>query len=174
MTTQVRQSLINTYELISSIIFALPRHRLFNWIKSTYIRLQGGKIGKRVVFYPGIKISPAKNIVIGDDVDLAWGIIITTGGGVEIGDRTLIGYNTQILSTNHNIPENHGRIFGSGHTKKKVIIKNDVWIGASAIILPGISIGEGAVVAAGSVVTKNVEAFTVVGGNPAKPIKKRN
>ena len=113
-------------------------------------------------------------IKIGDHVDFAWGVIVTTGGEVEIGDRTLIGYRTQILSGNHVIPENRGRIFGAGHIKGKIIIEKDVWIGANCIITAGVKIGEGAVIAAGSVVTKDVKEFTIVGGVPAKLIKERN
>jgi acetyltransferase-like isoleucine patch superfamily enzyme len=64
-------------------------------------------------------------------------------------------------------------IFDAGHQNKKVTIANDVWIGANCIILPGVNIGEGAVVAAGSVVTKNVEPFSIVAGIPAKFIKQR-
>ncbi len=163
-----------TYELLSSIIFILPRHKLFNLIKSNYMRIQGAKIGKRITYYPGIKINPCINIKLGDCVDLAWDVLITTGGGVEIGDRTLIGYRTQILSANHVIPSNKGKIFGGGHSLAKVVIKNDVWIGANCVIVAGVTIGEGAVVAAGSVVTKDVEPFTIVGGVPAKLIKERN
>lgn len=169
----IRYFFICTYEVLSFFVFALPRHRLFNLIKSYYIRIQGGKIGKNVIFYPGIKINPARNIYIGSNVDLAWGVIITTGGGVEIGERTLIGYRTQILSSNHNVLPNKEKIFNSGHSHKKIIIADDVWIGANCIITAGCTIGEGAVIAAGAVVTKNVEPYTVVGGIPAKLIKKR-
>ncbi len=174
MNKYIKQFLVDSYEVLSAIVFFLPRHKIFNLIKSNYIRLQGGIVGRRVTFYPRIKINPAKNIKIGDDVDLAWGVLITTGGGVEIGDRTLVGYNTQIFSANHVIPPNKGKIFGSGHNKKKVVIQNDVWIGAGSIILPGVTISEGAVVAAGSIVTKDVAPFTIVGGNPAKLIKNRD
>jgi len=168
-----RQLLVDTYEVISAIVFFMPRHKIFNLIKSNYIRIQGGKVGKNVTFYPGIKINPASNIVIGNHVDLAWGVLITTKDGVEIGDRTLVGYNSMIFSANHVIPPDKGRIFDSGHDKKPVSIGKDVWIGAGCIILPGVTIGDGAVIAAGSVVNKNVESFSVVGGNPAKVIKYR-
>jgi acetyltransferase-like isoleucine patch superfamily enzyme len=137
------------------------------------MRLQGCEIGKHVVYYPGVWINPGMNIKLGDHVDLAKNVLITTKGGVEIGDRTLIGYNTQIFSVNHTIPEGRGKIFESGHTPAKVVIGKDVWIGAGVIILPGISIGEGSVVAGGSVVTKNVPEFTIVGGNPARILKER-
>ena len=137
------------------------------------MRLVKAKIGKRVVFYPGVWIAPGRNLVLGDDVDLALGVLITTSGGVEIGERTLIGYRTQIISGNHKIPNNKNTIFGAGHEYSKVIIGSDCWIGANCIIMPGVSIGEGAVVAGGSVVTKDVEPFTIVGGVPAKKIKSR-
>ena len=93
--------------------------------------------------------------------------------GINIGDRVLVGYRTQILSTNHVIPDDTGRIFSAGHDKKPVVIENDVWIGANCIIVAGVTIGEGAVLAAGSIVTKDVLAFSVYGGVPAKLIKNR-
>jgi acetyltransferase-like isoleucine patch superfamily enzyme len=159
---------------MSAIVFSFPRHKLFNVIKSNYLRLQGAKIGKSITYYPGIKINPCRRLKLGDNVDLAWGVIITTGGYVEIGDRTLIGYRSIISSANHVIPESKGHIFGSGHDKRKVIIGNDVWVGGNCTIVAGVTIGEGAVVAAGSVVTKDVAPFTIVGGVPAKLIKNRN
>lgn len=165
--------LVTLHELLSMIIFSLPRFRLLNSFKSFFLRLNGSRIGKRVVFYPGVKLSPGTNLSVGNDVDFAWGVLVTTKGGVKIGDRTLIGYNTQIFTANHVIPNNREQIFFSGHTYKSVIIEEDVWIGANCIILPGVKIGKGAVVAAGSVVTKNVTEFTIVGGNPAKVLKER-
>jgi len=174
MNKALKNFLVCTYEMISFCVFALPRHKIFNIAKSNYMRIQGAKIGSHITYYPGITINPCINITLGDHVDLAWGVLITTGGGVEIGDRTLIGYRTQILSANHVIPPNRGRIFGSGHVPAKVTIANDVWIGANCVIVAGVTIGEGAVVAAGSVVTKNVEPFTVVGGVPAKLLKNRD
>lgn len=173
LKADIRNFFVCSYEDLSSLIFALPRHKFFNLIKSNYLRIQGAKIGKNITFYPGIKINPARNISLGNNVDLAWGVIITTGGSVEIGERCLIGYRSQILSANHVIPPNKERIFSAGHSLAKIIIENDVWIGANCIITAGVCIGEGAVVAAGSVVTKNVPPFTIVGGVPAKIIKER-
>ena len=58
--------------------------------------------------------------------------------------------------------------------KKKVTIGNDVWLGANALIMPGVNIGDGAIIAAGAIVTRDVEPYAVVGGNPARVIKYRN
>jgi len=174
MKKLVHSFLVVSYELFMRIIFSLPRYELCNSIKSFFLKLNGAKIGKRTIFYPGVWIAPGRNFVVGDDVDFALDVVVTSGGGVLIGDRVLIGYRTQILSTNHVIPKDLQRIFGAGHEKKQVVIESDVWIGANCIIIPGVTIGEGSVIAAGSVVTKNVEPFTVVGGTPAKKIKDRD
>ncbi len=170
----MKNFLVCTLELFASLVFALPRHKIFNFIKANYLRLFGSRIGKGITFYPNIKLNPGNHLILGDHVDLAWGVLMTTSGGIEIGDRTLIGYRTMIFSANHVIPEARAPIFTSGHIKKKVTIGPDVWIGAGSIIMPGVTIGEGAIVAGGSVVTKDVAPFTVVGGVPAKLIKERN
>ena len=169
------------YESLTFLLFMLPRFRWCNWGKRLFLRMQGMKVGKRVEFYPGVLISTGKgaSLTIGDDVDLAWGILITTKGGVSIGERTWIGYRTMILSSNHGIPGGKTPIFRSSteatvlDVPKPVTIQKDVWIGCGAIILPGVTVGEGAVVAAGSVVTRDVEPFSIVGGCPAKLIRMR-
>lgn len=161
------------FEVISGVIFFLPRFHLFNSLKSCFLRLAGAKIGKRVIYYSGVWISTGKNLCLGDDVDVAKGVYITTKGGVTIGNRVLIGYRTQIISANHVVPPMPERIFGTGHDYKPVVIEDDVWIGANCIICPGVHIGEGAIIGAGCVVTHNIEAFSIVGGVPAKKIKCR-
>lgn len=165
--------IVVSYECVMKYLLSLPRYKVFNYLKSFFLRLCGAKIGKRVVFYPGIWVCPAKDLIIEDDVDLALDVLITTKGGVFIGKRTLIGYRSQILSVNHVVPPVGKQIFSSGHVQKAVHISKDVWIGANVIILPGVHIGEGAVVAAGSVVTKKVPSNAMVAGVPAKIIKFR-
>ncbi len=170
---RVKSFLVISYETVMTLLFSLPRYRTLNALKGRFLELSGARIGKRVVFYPGVWIAPGRNLDIGDDVTLAGGVIIGTAGVVKIGDRSLIGFRTTIISGNHTVPPNRGRIFESGFARQPVVIGNDVWVGANVIILPGRTIGDGAVVAAGSVVTKNVDPFTIVGGNPAKLIRQR-
>lgn len=165
--------LVISYEFLMQCLFALPRYRTCNWIKALFLRLAGAKIGRRVVFYPGVSIAPGRNLVIGDDVDLSLDVVILSSGGVTIGDRSLIGFRSQILAGNHAIPDSHERIFDAPAELKPITIGQDVWIGANSLILAGVTIGEGAVVAGGSVVTKSVDPFTIVGGNPARLIRKR-
>lgn len=170
----MKYGLVVAVETVSWLLFQLPRFRFLNFIKSLYLRcFFGSKIGRRVVYYPGVWIFTGRSLVVGDDVDFAKDVLVTTDGGVTIGDRVLIGYRTQILSSNHHIPKAPSRIFDSGHISLPIVIEKDVWIGANCVILAGVTIGEGSVVAAGSVVTKDVAPFTYVGGVPARLIKKR-
>lgn len=161
-------------EVVTALIFLLPRYKVMNAAKSLYLRIVWrASIGRRVVYYSGVRLMSGRNLSVGDDVDFATGVLVTTDGGVSIGDRVLIGYGTRIISGNHNIPENRGRIFNGGHTRVPISIGNDVWIGASCVVLPGVTIGEGAVVAAGSVVTRDVEPFCIVAGVPARILRRR-
>lgn len=107
------------------------------------------------------------NITIGIRTFINMGCSFQDWGGITIGDDCLIGHNCTICTVNHSQdPEHRGDM-----VCKPVRIGNKVWIGANVTILPGVSIGDGAILAAGAVVNKDVEANTVVGGIPAKMIK---
>ena len=94
-------------------------------------------------------------------------------GGVEIGEWSLISMHATILSSNHIIPAMDRCIRWEKDVLLPTKIGRDVWVGANAVILGGVTIGDGAVVAAGAVVTKDVEPGAVVAGNPAKILRKR-
>tara|TARA_B110000027_G_C16068207_1_gene277759 strand:- start:479 stop:1003 length:525 start_codon:yes stop_codon:yes gene_type:complete len=169
----IKSFFVISYEMIMNILFALPRFRLFIFFKIFLLELMGAKVGKGVVIYPGVWIAPGRNLVIKDYVDLAKDVLITTSGGIEIGERTLIGYRTQIISSDHTIPPIGEPFPISGDNHKKIVIGKDVWIGANCLITAGVTIGDGAVIAGGSVVTKDVAENAIVGGVPAKIIKMR-
>ena len=169
----VKSFVVVSYEFLMNIIFSLPRYRFFIFLKVSLLRFMGAKIGKGVVIYPGVWITPGRNLVIKDHVDLAKDVLITTTGGVEIGERTLIGYRTQIISSDHTIPPIGEPFPISGDNHKKIVIGKDVWIAANCLITAGVSIGDGAVIGGGSVVTKDVPQNAIVGGVPAKIIKMR-
>jgi acetyltransferase-like isoleucine patch superfamily enzyme len=94
-------------------------------------------------------------------------------GGVEIGDNTRIAEKVSIHAMNHNYINKNQLIINQGRRAMGIKIGNDVWIGAGAKILDGVEIGDGCVVAAGSVVTKSIESYLVVAGVPANIINKR-
>ena len=166
--------LVVSYETTMAFILCLPRYSPFLLLKKWFLVLVGARIGKRVIIYPGVWITPGRNLVIEDDVDLSKDVLITTSGGVFIGERTLIGYRTQILSGNHQIPKIGERIPVSGKVYGQVTICKDVWIGANCVITPGVTVHEGAIVGAGSVVTKDVASYSIVGGVPAKLLRMRD
>lgn len=170
----VKKFMVISYETLMSLVLGLPRYSSCLIIKKWFLNLIGAKIGKNVIIYPGVWITPGRNLIVEDDVDISKDVLITTTGGVFIGERTLIGYRTQILSVNHSIPRIGEKFPVSGDDCGRVTICKDVWIGANCVITPGITIGEGAVVAAGSVVTKDIAPNTIVGGVPARFIRTRN
>lgn len=109
------------------------------------------------------------DLIIGDDSRVGVGNTII--GPVTIGDHVHIGQHVLISGLNHNYEDIHVTITDQGVRVAPIIISENVWIGANAVVLPGVSIGQHAVVGAGSVVTKDVAPYTVVAGNPARVIK---
>lgn len=109
------------------------------------------------------------DVIIGDYTRI--GLHNTIIGPVTIGSHVNLAQGITVTALNHNFENPDLRIDEQGVSTKPVVIGNDVWIGANAVILPGVTIGEHCVVAAGAVVTKNVPPRSLVGGVPAKVIK---
>ena len=130
-------------------------------------RLTGKKIDDTFRLFPPFYTDFGKNITIGKDVFINSGCHFQDQGGIEIGDGTLIGHNVVLATINHDLNPRKNR---KNHYAP-IKIGTHVWIGSNATILPGVTIGDHAVVAAGAVVTHDVPAMTVVGGVPAKVLK---
>lgn len=130
-------------------------------------------IGKNtVIFHRCILVTESGRIELGNHSHLGVDAYLNaTKGAIIIGNHVAIGPRTQIYSYSNNYEE--GKNVDECHKVADVIIKDNVLIGASVVILPGITISEGAIVGAGSVVTKDIQPFTIVGGIPAKIIKER-
>ena len=109
------------------------------------------------------------DVLIGDNTRI--GIHCTVIGPVTIGSHVNLAQGITVTALNHNFEDAAKRIDEQGISTKPVVIGDDVWIGANAIILPGVTIGSHAVIAAGAVVTKDVPSHTLVAGVPAKVIK---
>lgn len=109
-------------------------------------------------------------IVIGEHVDLN-GTTITAMGKVSIGNYTMIGPNTIIVDHDGHAAWPPRERWTNNGPVSEVVIENDVWIGMNCIILKGVRIGTGSIIAAGSIVTKDVEPNSLYAGNPAKKIK---
>jgi acetyltransferase-like isoleucine patch superfamily enzyme len=170
-----RQSFLNNFAdfIVNLFLNGLPHAPFANAFKSKLMISRGAQIGERVKLLQGIWVDRFTHLSIGDDVSIAKDVVIVAIGGVQIGDRAMIGYGSKLISAGHNIPDDRGPMRFSGALLKEVVIEKDTWLGTQTVILPGVTIGEGAIVAAGAVVTKNVEPFAMVGGVPAKLIKMR-
>ncbi len=128
-----------------------------------------GAIGDRVAIRAPFYVDYGYNIFIEDDVFMNYGCVLLDVCEIKIGARTQIGPGVQIYTADHP-REAHERRAGIEFGKPISIGKN-VWIGGNAIILPGVSIGDNAIIGAGSVVTRDVPAETNVAGNPARVIR---
>jgi acetyltransferase-like isoleucine patch superfamily enzyme len=97
--------------------------------------------------------------------------VIGAGGGIRIGEDVVIGAYVNLLAENHNFDQTDKLISQQGVNRSGIIIERNAWVGNMAIILDGVTIGEGSVVGAGALVTKDVPPFSVAVGNPARVIK---
>ncbi len=129
--------------------------------------LTGKEMDDTFRLFPPFYTDFGKNITIGKDVFINSGCHFQDQGGIEIGDGALIGHNVVLATINHDLNPEKNR---ENHYAP-IKIGAHVWIGSNATILPGVTIGDWAVVAAGAVVTRDVPAMTVVGGVPAKVLK---
>lgn len=170
----------NKSVIIGRILYnILGKHMPLSYSKynfgSRYIRLLCGKLildycGKKVNIEKGAVFS--NNISIGDNSGI--GVNAQISNHVVIGKNVMMGPDCMIYTSNHEMSNLEIPMCQQGHTEcNPVVIGDDVWIGARVIILPGVHIGNGSVIGAGAVVTKDVEGYTVVGGNPARFLKKR-
>lgn len=130
-------------------------------------RLTGKQIDRSFRMFPPFYTDFGKNITIGKDVFINSGCHFQDQGGIEIGDGALIGHNVVLATINHDLNPKENR---KNHYAA-IKIGAHVWIGSNATVLPGVTIGDYAVVAAGAVVTRDVPAMTVVGGVPARVLK---
>ncbi|MDO4292377.1 MAG: DapH/DapD/GlmU-related protein [Eubacteriales bacterium] len=136
-------------------------------LRKLMAKLTGKKIDASFRLFPPFYTDFGKNITIGKDVFINSGCHFQDQGGITIGDGSLIGHNVVLATINHDLDPQNGR---KNHCES-IQIGNYVWIGSNATVLPGVSIGDWAVVAAGAVVTRDVPPGTVVGGVPARVLK---
>ena len=151
--------------IICGTISILPFHS----VRILFLRCLKARIGKKTGLYRGFEIRAPWKLKIGANSIIGHRALLDARNGLVIGNNVNLSNEVMIWTMHHdyNSPD-------FIQTGKMVIIEDYVWICSRAIILPGVHIGKGAVVAAGAVVTKNVPPFTVVGGIPAKAICLRN
>ncbi len=150
----------------------LPNYALTR-VRTLILRTIGFRIGQGTIFMGAPRISGysdmVSNLSIGVDCVFNIGCLFDLGSQVKIGDQVALGHEVMILTTGHQIGEPYRR-WGRVETES-VRIGNGAWIGARSIVLPGVTIGEGAIVAAGAVVVQSVLPHMLVGGVPARPLR---
>lgn len=137
-------------------------------IRTLISKLIGKPVDESFSMFPPFYTDCGKNITIGKNVFINSGCRFQDQGGITLGDGALIGHNVVMATLNHGLmPEERSTTYPA-----PIIIGNNVWIGANATILQGVTIGDNAVIAAGAVVTKDVPENTIAGGVPARIIKR--
>ncbi|MBF0145478.1 MAG: acyltransferase [Magnetococcales bacterium] len=143
-------------------------------IRSFAFRYLFKKRGKGFFTSPGVRLLHCYNIEIGDRCSLNYNVILNGRGGLIIGDDFTSGPNVIVWTVEHHFKDRTRRVLEQGEIEQPVTIGNDVWCGAQSVILSGVTIADGTVVAAGAVVTRDTEPYSIVGGVPAKVIGYRN
>jgi len=136
---------------------------------TAFSELIGKPVGERFMIIPPFSTDCGLNITVGNNVFINQGCHFMDMGGISIGDDVMIGPKVNLVSAGHPTDPTQRR---NGIVKKPIVIGNNVWIGAAATILPGVTIGDNAVIAAGAVVSRDVPASTVAAGVPARVLKR--
>lgn len=145
-----------------------PSPKIFHGWRRFLLRLFGAKIGKGVHVYPSVKIWAPWNLEMGDHSCLANEVDCYCAAKIKIKAHATVSQYSFLCTASHDYEDPHMPLITA-----PIVLGDGVWIAADVFVAPGVTIGEGAVVGARSSVFKDVESWSVVAGNPAKLIKKR-
>lgn len=155
--------------------------RLFRWsdsmigygIRYMYVKRKSKICGDKVLIFPGCILHWIENMEFGENISIHDFCYLDAVGGLRIGNNVRIAHNCSLITGQHRYDVPNKTIYESGYKFSKISLGNDIWIGTGAVILPGAEIGDGVVIGANSVVNNNIESHSVVGGIPARKIKRR-
>lgn len=150
----------------------VPTRRGSKW-RRRLLKSAGATIGERVRVGPGVKILGPSGLTIGDRTGVARDACLDARGGLTIGADTMVGFESVLLSLTHRYDNVDMLLSDQGHEAQSITVGSDVWLGARAFVLPGVEIGDSAIVGTASVVTRPVAANTIVAGSPAKVLRQR-
>jgi|SRR5450432_1093642 len=164
----LRNRILRAIWNIFYVIFFKFSPKPFHSWRSFLLRLFNAKVGKGVHIYPGVKIWAPWNLELEDECCVANGAILYSQNKIFLGQRSIISQGVHICTGTHDYTK-------KGHPliSFPIYIGAKSWIAAEAFIHPGISIGEGTVIGARAVVTKNMPPWMICSGNPCRPIKER-
>lgn len=144
--------------------------RIGRGLRSAFLGCFVKEVGCNNVFQSLLWITTPKSVTIGSNCNFARGVYIAGGGGVTVGNWVGLGPDVKIWSVNHRFTDPDTPWMQQGWDLKPVVIEDDVWIGAAAFVMPGVTIGKGAIVSACAVVGKSVPPYAIVAGNPGRVI----
>lgn len=132
-------------------------------------RLLGG-MGPHCIVQQGLRLTNPERVTIGAHCNFGQNVFITGGGGVRIGDWVGFGPDTKVWSVNHRFDDPDTPWQQQGWDLKPVVIEDDVWLGAGVFVMPGVTLGRGAIVSACTVVNKSIPPYAIVAGNPGRVV----
>jgi len=130
-------------------------------------------LGNFITFYPGVSVRGNGRLSIGDHSSINSGVIFGLTCDLTLGSHVLVGDHVSFRTADHEFRDAEVPIVEQGERRGPIVVGDDVWIGANATVLRGVTIGRGAVIGANSVVTRDVAPFSIVGGVPARVIGRR-
>ena len=140
----------------------------FNNVKVFLLRIFGAKVGSNVIIKPGVNIKYPWKLIIGNNVWIGEKVWIDNLGLITINNNVCISQEAMLICGNHNYKKSSFDLI-----VKNIMVKEGVWIGAKAIVCPGVVCNSHSVLTIGSVATNNLEEYTIYSGNPASEVKKR-
>lgn len=155
------------WSIVNPIFFRYSPRLFYGW-RNFVLRLMGAKIGIKVRIYPSAIITFPWLLEVNDRAVIAWGVKIYNLGRISIGEKTVISQFVHLCGGTHDLKNPGFKLIRTG-----LEIGNNVWVAADAFIGPDVNIGDNSIVGARAVVITNVEAGTIVAGNPAKQIGSR-
>lgn len=179
--TKNMKTVVNLPRLVVESILLEPVVVVFRWLpgawgvaaRYVFYKMLLKNLGKNVTIRDGVKIMFPERVSIEKNTGLNDGCFLDGAGGIQIGEYVRLGPRVEIMTSNHIYSDIEVPIKLQGLELKKVIVDDDVWIGIGALLVPGVHIGRGAVIAGHAVVTKDVAPYAIVAGVPAKVIGHR-
>lgn len=164
------------FKILYTLVSFLPGNStdsISNKIRLLFLKKLGARIENTSGVLAKAEIINPKNLIVGRQSGIGYKSYISCADKVVIGDRVLMGQEVMIYTNNHIWNSKKRTFYGQGMTTAPVTIGDDCWIGSRSIILAGVNIGRGVTIAAGSIVTKDIPDYVIIGGVPAKIIKEQ-
>jgi putative colanic acid biosynthesis acetyltransferase WcaF len=146
------------------LITQLPGH----WLRLAWLRALGARVGRGTIVFRGTTVLGARHLVLGERVQVGFRVVLDARGGLTVADDVLLSSDSQLLTANHNLASDDFE-----RRVAPIAIGDHAWVATRAIVLAGVTIGRGGVVAAGGVATRHVPPLTIVGGVPARQLGER-